>query len=235
MVDLYRKGARPEPLGDLIATASGRTHRDDPVRGRTGGPAGNARLSSWTGLVLLVLLAVEGATLLALGSLLGVHILVGAVVVPPVLLKTATTGWRFLRYYSGDRDYRLAGPPPLLLRILGPLVIVSTLAVLGSGLGLVVMGADGPRPLVGAGGLAVSMTTLHKASFIVWFAAMTAHVLARTVPALKAVGSAQSRSRQVSGGPGRLAVLGVSLSAGVLLGVLTLASSSWWTTTWVQH
>ena len=60
--------------------------------------------------------------MLSLHSMLSAHILIGAVLVPLVLLKTATTGWRILRYYVGSKAYRIAGPPPLLLRVLGPLV-----------------------------------------------------------------------------------------------------------------
>ena len=52
------------------------------MKPRTGGPAGNARLTAWTGLVLLVLFLVEGVTLLSLDSLVGVHILIGAALVP---------------------------------------------------------------------------------------------------------------------------------------------------------
>ena len=155
-------------VDDAVSTAIGRRHRQDPVSVRTGGPAGNARLTSWTGLVLLVLLAVEGATLLAIGGLLGVHILVGAVLVPLVLLKSAATGWRVLRFYGGSGDYVLAGPPPLLLRLIGPLVVVSTLAVLATGLALVAMGSGGLDPLIAAAGARVSMVTLHQVTFIIW-------------------------------------------------------------------
>jgi hypothetical protein len=169
-------------LDELVRTATGEAHREDAARGRTGGPAGNVRLTSWTGLLLLVLLAVEGFTLLSLGSLLSVHLWVGALLVPPVLLKSATTGWRIVRYYTGDPDYVRAGPPPLLLRLLGPLVVLLTLSVLGTGLALVLLGQDSFRSYAG---LPLSMLTLHKASFVLWFAVMALHVLARTVPALR--------------------------------------------------
>src|SRR6185369_10099690 len=115
------------------AEAIGRTHRDDPVRPGTGGPAGNARLTAWTGVVLLALFAAELVTLLDVRGLIGWHVAVGVLLVPPALVKTGSTGWRIIRYYTGDRSYRRAGPPPGPLRILGPLVVVSTLAVLASG------------------------------------------------------------------------------------------------------
>lgn len=42
-----------------VEELTGRADRRDPVLAGTGGPAGNARLTAWTGLVLLVLLAIE--------------------------------------------------------------------------------------------------------------------------------------------------------------------------------
>jgi hypothetical protein len=133
-----RHDGRPmRALDDLVATSLGRTHRSDPVLPGSGGPAGNAVLTSWTGLALLVLFAVEGVTLLALRQLITVHIVVGALLIPVVLLKTATTGYRIARYYLGDKAYRAAGPPPLVLRVVGPLVVVTGLALLGTGLALV--------------------------------------------------------------------------------------------------
>lgn len=128
---------------------------------------GNARLTAATGAVLFVLLAVEGFTLLAIAPLLSVHLFVGLLVVPPVLLKLASTGYRFVRYYTGDPGYRLAGAPELALRLVGPLVVVSTVAVLASGIGLWLFGDRYGRLLLEA----------HKVSFVVWFLALTVHVL----------------------------------------------------------
>jgi len=217
---------------DFVATATGRAHRDDPVRGATGGPAGNARLTAWTGLLLLVLLAVEGGTLVSIGQLLGVHIVVGVVVIPPILLKSGTTSWRVLRYYGHDRDYVRAGPPPMLLRVLGPLVIVTSLAVLATGIGLIVKGANSFDSLAGSGGLQISMATLHKASFIAWFVVMTLHVLGRTLPALRIVGWRRAGPAAAPGGHWRLLALLVALAVGIVGAVLVLDASSWWTTSW---
>src|SRR5436305_10441279 len=136
-------------IDDLVATATGRAHRADPVLSATGGPAGNARLTAWLGLVLLVLFGAELVTLLDVRGLLSWHVAVGVLLIPPALAKTASTGWRIARYYAGHRPYRAAGPPPMLLRLLGPLVVLSTLAVLGSGLLLILVGPDpSRRPLV---------------------------------------------------------------------------------------
>ena len=69
---------------------------------RSPGVAGNARLTGGVAAALLVLLAAEGATIPFIGQLLGPHIFIGMLLIPPVLLKLGSTGYRFARYYSGD-------------------------------------------------------------------------------------------------------------------------------------
>ena len=76
------------------------------------GVAANARLTASNAVVLLVLLAAEGVTLLRVRELLTPHVFIGMVLIPPVLLKVASTGWRFARYYRGTPAYRRKGPPP---------------------------------------------------------------------------------------------------------------------------
>lgn len=56
-----------------------------------------------------------------------------------MLLKVASTTWRFARYYTGAPAYRRKGPPPVLLRLLGPVVVILTLVLLFSGVGLLVV------------------------------------------------------------------------------------------------
>ena len=73
-----------------------------------------------TGIALLVLLAAEGITILRIHRLLPAHFFIGLLLIPPVVLKMTSTGYRFVRYYMGDPDYRRAGPPPPLLRLVAP-------------------------------------------------------------------------------------------------------------------
>ncbi len=218
---------------DALATAIGRAHRRDPVLPATGGPAGNARLTAWTGLALLVLFVVELGTLVDLEPLIGWHIVVGVLLVPPALLKTLSTGWRILRYYTGRAAYRAAGPPPLLLRLLGPLVVLFTLAVLGTGLALVVVGppAGGGEPLVAG----VSLIWLHQASFAAWSVVTGAHTLARLVPALRLV-TDRAEEGAVPGEWSRLGALAATLAvAGVLSAVMVGASDGWATYLHARH
>jgi hypothetical protein len=209
-----------------VAEAIGRDHRVDPVTGASGGPAGNARFTAWTGAVLLVLLAVEGVTLLDIRGLITWHLVVGVLLIPPALLKTATTGWRVLRYYTGSRPYRDAGPPPMLLRLLGPVVVVATLAVLASGLVLLLIGpAASRRPLLAARGGSIDAVMIHKATFVVWFGVTALHVLGRFVPALRLT---LPSSRAVPGESWRGLALLLTLVAAVAAAVVILDMTGPW-------
>ena len=142
--------------------------RPAPARpDRTGGADGNERLTAATGAVLLVLFAAEGFTILSVHQLITVHFFLGMLLIGPVLLKAATVCYRFARYYTGAAEYRRKGPPAPLLRVLGPVVLGTSLGVLGTGVMLAVdQSAVGP------------WLFLHKACFVLWFCAMTIHVLA---------------------------------------------------------
>lgn len=130
-------------------------------------PAANERLTAAAAVPVSVLLAIEGITLLFLRPLLSMHVFVGILLVLPVLLKITATGWRFARYYLGDGEYVRRGPPRLLLRLVAPLLVLSSLAVLATGIALVF--TQGHTNL---------LLTLHKTSFIVWAPAFAVHVLA---------------------------------------------------------
>ena len=207
----------------------GRHHRDDPVAPRTGGPAGNARLTAWTGLVLLVLAAAELVTLLNVGTLISWHVVIGTLLIPPALLKTASTGWRIVRYYGGNPAYRQAGPPPLLLRVLGPGVVVSTLALLGSGIVLVLLGQARSRTvIVTAIGQRVDWLTVHQGLFIVWAVLAGLHVLARTVPAAQLTVLARRVDRPVDGTVKRTAVLAGCLAIAAAAAFLVVSAAGSW-------
>lgn len=182
-----------------------------------GGAAGNERLTASAAAMLFCLLAVEGMTIVFLRPLFSVHVFVGMLLIPPVALKLASTGYRFVRYYGGSPVYRAKGPPHLLLRLLAPLVVVSTLVLFGSGVALLVAGPPG-GVLVG----------LHKASFVVWFAATGVHVLAylRRTSRLAAVDWRRWHG-PAGAGRRRLLVLAV-LAAGLALAAATLPLATAW-------
>jgi len=133
-----------------------------------GGTSGNERLTAATGATLLVLLAVIGVTIIQLGSLLWLHLFVGMLLIGPVALKLASTGYRFVRYYTGEPSYRRKGPPALAPRAIAPIVVISTVVVLASGVALLFAGPASRD----------SLLPIHKVSFIVWAAFTGVHVLA---------------------------------------------------------
>jgi hypothetical protein len=80
-------------------------------RGRPfgGGTDGNEQLTAITGAVLLIALAVLGVTIIRIGQLLWLHLFLGLLLIGPVALKLASTGYRFARYYLATAAYRLSG------------------------------------------------------------------------------------------------------------------------------
>ena len=179
----------------------------------------NARLTAATGLVLLVLLPVEGVTLLPLHSMLSVHMLVGVALIPPIVLKLASTAYRFMRYYTGDSAFREAGPPQAAMRFLiAPVLVVSTVGLLSSGVALMLI--EHPSQAV---------YTVHKASFIVWFGALGIHVLAYLwrLPRLALADWARERHGDLGRRLRRRAVAG-SLLAGIAVAAVAAPIVAAW-------
>jgi hypothetical protein len=189
-----------------------------PRRERTGGAEGNARLTAATAVVLLALLTVEALTLLSLQSFLSWHIFVGMLLLPVVALKLASTGHRFLRYYAGRRDYVSAGPPILVLRMLAPLLIATTIALFTTG---VLLAALGPGSGV--------VLKLHQASFVVWAGALSLHVLAHALRVPRLVGPDLHGGRGVQSAGLRLALVAGAVATGLVVALATLPWIEPWT------
>jgi hypothetical protein len=132
-----------------------------------GGTDGNERLTVQTGAVLFVALAVLGVTIIRIGQLTWLHLFLGLALIGPVVLKLSSTGYRFLRYYTGDRPYRLKGAPPWPLRLMGPVLVLSTLGIFVTGIVLLALGPGARQPWM----------LLHKVSFFIWLAVTALHVL----------------------------------------------------------
>jgi len=179
-----------------------------------GGTAGNEQLVATVGVVLIALLAVMGITILRIHELLDVHMFVGILLAGPVGLKLGATGYRFGRYYSGDAAYRRKGAPKLGLRLLAPVLVLSTLSLFLTGFVLLLEGASRSPQVI----------LLHKASFVLWISLAGLHVLAHLPQlgrSLRAV--PRSRATAASGAAGRwLAVCG-AVAAGLALAIVLSA------------
>ncbi|MCW2970122.1 MAG: hypothetical protein JWO23_1249 [Solirubrobacterales bacterium] len=187
-----------------------------------GGTSGNERLTAVTGGALLLPLAVIGVTLLQLRQLLSVHLFVGMLLIGPVALKLGSTGYRFVRYYSGNPAYRREGPPATPLRLIAPIVVLSTVVVLVTGVALLFAGPSSKNTLL----------PIHKVSFIVWAAFTGLHVLAylpRLPRAFRAdYGRAAQLSGDITGRTGRILSLAGAIAAGVVLAVLVIPEFGPW-------
>jgi hypothetical protein len=183
------------------------------------GVIGNARITGTFGAVVFVLLFVEGLTVLRVGSLISMHVFVGMLLVPFVVVKMASTGYRFMRYYAGRAAYADKGPPPLILRLLGPVVVGTTVTLLATGIGALL-----------THGRARWLLLAHKISFVLWFGAMTIHVLwhALETPALAVADLRLAARRQVPGATARIALVVVAFAIALTLGVFSLGWVHGW-------
>ena len=170
-----------------------------------------------------MLLAAEGATIPLIHGHLSWHVFLGLVLVPPVLLKLGSTGWRFARYYLRDPAYVRLGPPPAFKRFLvAPLTVAPTLTLFGSGVLLVLM-----HPQRGI------VLGLHKASFIVWFGAMSLHVLGHLLE-LPGFGRVRVGDRNPGTWMRQFAISG-AIVAGVVVAIAALPASHDWALWAAQH
>lgn len=207
----------------MTVTAGGRARRFHRLALTGGGPEGNEQLTASVSVILLVALAVIGLTILRIRQLISVHLFVGLLLLGPVALKMASTGYRFTRYYTRSVTYREKGPPELLLRVIAPVVVVTTVVVFVSGLVLLFVGPQHRGPWL----------SIHKVSFIVWLVFTAVHILGhlRRLPEQLRVGDTDSwsLSSASSGAAGRSIALAGALVAGLVLAIVFLPQFSAWT------
>jgi hypothetical protein len=189
-------------------------HRD-----RLGGTEGNEILTSTTAVVLTGLLIAEGLTILRMHGLVTAHMFIGLVLIPPLLLKLGSTGYRAVRYYTGSRTYRAIGPPLLPLRLLAPVLVVTTIGVFVTGVLLLVKGHKSD-----------TLLQIHKVTFIVWGVTFAVHFLAylpRMVRSLRADWSA-ARREAVPGAGLRGMLLVAAVGGGAALALSLLPTMNAW-------
>ncbi|TAN24164.1 MAG: hypothetical protein EPN30_06855 [Actinomycetota bacterium] len=192
----------------------------------------NTRLTALTGLLIFLLLAAEGVTVPFVGQLFTLHAFIGWLLLPPILLKISSTSYRFVMYYVGNPRYTKAGPPKPLLRIIGPLIIITTTLLMWSGIEMVLIGPHGSN--------IAFWGTIHKASFIFWFGLMAVHVLAYflkagTLSISELARRSGAHSVRTSGRLIRLAVVAGSLVLGAILGLHQWHLTGPWVAMFADH
>jgi hypothetical protein len=178
------------------------------------GVQANARLTGYAAVALVLPLAAVWVTGLAARGLLRAHLWIGLLIVPPVLLKLGSVGYRFVRYYAGEPHYRAAGPPGLLMRLLGPVLVVLTAAVLGTGVELWLFGDR----------FGHQWMALHHASAYLWFLGMAVHVVAYAGRALRL--SAADWRDHLAGAFTRRSLVVAGLVLGTVLAIALLSFPS---------
>jgi hypothetical protein len=236
---------------ELAATRDGETRTEQTHSPLLAGATdGNERLTVQAGAVLFVLLAVLGITIIRIGQLTWLHLFLGLLLIGPLALKLASTGYRFARYYTGDPAYRLKGPPQVALRVMAPLLVVDTLVIFVSGVALLFAGPSSRDTLM----------PIHKISFFVWLALVSLHVLGHLGEIAKGLIAPRTVRRDVfaaagvspdgprpeprrpglgewtlaprlPGSSGRAAALSASLLAGLVLALVLIPEFA----PWVEH
>ena len=186
-----------------------------------GGTDGNEVLTSMTGAVLIVLLAVLGITILRIHQLIWLHLFLGLVLLGPISIKMASTGYRFFRYYTRDSAYRSKGPPEPLMRLTAPIVVASTLVVFATGILLLIVGPNGRGQYL----------FLHKASFVIWLAVTAVHVLGHLVDLRRSLRPTHKPNPLSGSSPGAAArwlALAGALVGGVVLAIALIPQFAPW-------
>lgn len=234
--------------GGPHGTASGGQPRPSrqPSRLRAllaGDTEGNERLTVITGLILIVLLAALGITIVQIGQLIWLHLFLGLLLIGPVALKMASTGYRFVRYYTANARYRVKGPPAPALRMLAPLVVLLTVIVFASGVVLLFIGPGSS--------LRSNMLLIHKVGFIAWIVVTAVHVLGHLPELVRFNGvSRQTRTEinelrasipgfgpgaeppltaRLPGATGRWLSLGTAIAVGLVLALVLIPDFGIWT------
>lgn len=184
-------------------------------------PDGNERLTAAIGVLLLVPILVELATIvLGVHTFMSLHVFVGLALIPPVLLKLGSTGWRFARYYTRSRAYVEHGPPHMAMRLLAPLLVAATVVLFSSG---VAMGLLHGQALHLA-------RRLHGPTSVIWLLLIGVHVLVYLGRALRDYSrDLRPNSRPtVPGARRRTYVIAAALSFGLLVGAAAVPAQHRW-------
>ena len=168
--------------------------------------------------MLTALLIAEGVTILWLGGLRVEHMFVGLVLIPPVLLKLGSTGYRFARYYTGAPRVPREGPAAASrCGRSRPILVASTIVVFGTGVALLLIGHRSDVLL-----------ELHKVAFIVWGACFAVHFLWYLPHAWRALASAARVAGTVPGSMLRGLLVSASLGGGLALALALLSLIEAW-------
>ena len=184
-------------------------------------PVGNERLTAAVGLLLLPPVVVEIATvLLGVHTFMSVHVFVGLTLIPAVVLKLVSTGWRFARYYTRSRAYVAQGPPQTAMRLLAPLLVAATVVLFGSGVAMGILHGNSLQ----------IARRLHGPASVIWLLLLGLHVLVYFGRALRnAARDVQAVDRApVRGRTARTYAVATAVVCGLVLGAALVPAQHRW-------
>jgi hypothetical protein len=148
------------------------------------------------------------------------HVFVGLALIPAVLLKLTSTGWRFGRYYTRSRAYVEHGPPRIAMRLLAPLFVAATVALFGSG---VAMGLLHGHALQAG-------RRLHGPAAVIWLLLLGSHLLVYLRRALRSTAqdALPGRRAPVRGTTARAYAVAAVTICGLALGGATVGAQHRW-------
>lgn len=176
----------------------------------------NKRLTAIAGTILFVLIMAMLVITANLDQWRSVHIFVGILLCGPLVVKMCSTGYRFFRYYTKSPEFVKSGPPNILLRLLAPFLVVITIMVFISGVGIV-FGGHAHEKL---------FQKIHTFSVTLWLPLLAVHVYAyirKAAGLIKYDWTSQSKYRV----PGRQGRLGINVAAFILSGVAGIIFTPW--------
>lgn len=212
--------------GDVVPTDAASSvprplaHSETRLPPRMSGVVGNERITGQAALLLLLMLAAEGVTIVFIGQLLDAHIFIGLALIPPVLLKLASTGYRFAKYYLKSPAYRDRGAPNLILRATAPFTVILTALVLATGVALLIQGPPSSE-----------LVFLHKVAFFGWLGFMGIHVLGHLLQVPRLASADWRRVTPEAAIPGstlRIVALTAALGGGLVVGAVGLSVAGGW-------
>jgi hypothetical protein len=174
---------------------------------------GNLRLTAVTGLGLVLLLVIVYGTGVLFGDLRPAHFFTGFFIIPLILAKLASVGWRFFHYYGRSAPYRAAGPPWLLPRVLAVPLVLSTIIAVSSGVVLWALGTQRG-----------TWSTIHTDSVVILLLLVGVHLAAHLRRAVRAVHGDRTNTTRWW----RLGSVFLSVAGGVALAsVMAIVEPTW--------
>jgi hypothetical protein len=152
---------------DEIVPNARQTALDSELRGARGKGVFIARSSALLGMLILFFSIAEIVTVAFLPEALILHIAIGSILGVLIIVKLILNAYRYLGYLKHDHDFRQAGTPRLIMRILSLPLVVTTIVVLGTGMAMV---------LTGPTAFATSfLATAHALFAIIWLGLLGYH------------------------------------------------------------